>query len=125
MIRVETPNAGGSTSSSSSRTPAGFASSSAAAAGPGASTSTSTRSGGSIEETPNDNTYYPCLDNSCDPVTSQDEFQADYQDEDEQLLAELFGPDSPDNVQVTTIEHASLCDSKKKLYLINFRKTNC
>ena len=97
VIRVDNAagQSGGSTSSSSSRTPAGFASSSAAAAGPGASTSTSTRSGipQKIEETANDNTYYPCLDNSCAPVTSQDEFEADYHDEDEQLLAELFGPD--------------------------------
>ena len=100
VIRVEDNAGGGSTSSSSSRTPAGFASSSAAAAGPGASTSTSTRSGipQKIEETPNDNTYYPCLDNSCAPVTNQDEFEADYQDEDEQLLAELFGPDTPPQV---------------------------
>lgn len=95
-VKTNQGGGGGSTSSSSSRTPAGFASSSAAAAGPGASTSTSTRSGlGEVEETPNDNTYYPCLDNSCDPVTSQDEFEADYRDEDEQLLAEIFGSSTP------------------------------
>ena len=108
VIRVDNAagQSGGSTSSSSSRTPAGFASSSAAAAGPGASTSTSTRSGipQKIEETANDNTYYPCLDNSCAPVTSQDEFEADYHDEDEQLLAELFGPDPPE--QVTELDDA-------------------
>ncbi|MGB2137129.1 MAG: hypothetical protein ACPHVU_05970, partial [Flavobacteriaceae bacterium] len=68
-------------------------SSAAAASGNGATTSTSTRSGiDKVEETPNNNEFYPCLDNNCEPESAVDEFFQDYQDEDEALLQDLFGP---------------------------------
>ena len=86
----------GSSSSSTSHSPSGFSSSAAAASGAGASTSTSSKSGlpQTIEETPNDNQYYPCLDNNCDPESAFDAFEEDYQNEDETLLEELFGDET-------------------------------
>ena len=92
----QAPQPPGSSSTSSSHSPAGVSSSAAAASGAGATTSTSTRSGvpEPVEATPDNNEYYPCLDNSCEPESSVDVFYEDYQDENEDLLQQVFGPAS-------------------------------
>ena len=92
----QAPQPPGSSSTSSSHSPAGVSSSAAAASGTGATTSTSTRSGvpEPVAATPDNNEYYPCLDNSCEPESSVDVFYEDYQDENEDLLQQVFGPAS-------------------------------